>query len=493
MVTPILTTLDRVAHIRAALDRAGYSEARLLQLLGIDQLPTFRHRQHSLPLYLWRTQETSPLNTFIRLFFFQQSVSVNEARNAIQPQSLSDWEELGLLQSTDDEVRAAVELYPYQELILAADWPNSTGGNSEPVMGVAASSRTLAQMMIHRSSQHVLDLGTGCGLLAFLAAQQSARVVAIDRNLRAVQMTQFNAQLNGILNVSCYNGDLFAPVGQETFDLIVCNPPFVIAPGHGTLHTHSGLPTDQLCRQIIRTAPAYLREGGYCQLLCNWVQLSGQDWRERLATWFAGTGCDVWILHAHSEEAAEYAQHRINEMTEDSAHAATQFADWMAYYEREKIEAIGFGVITMRRSARETNWLRYDQLPEVIGPCGSVIERGFRLRDFLETHGEDQSLLNVQLGRAAGLRWEQIRHLTDKGWTTRTSQLQLTSGLAYAGNVDAAVMEFVERCNGEIRLGAHLKKIAAASGQKADRLAPGFLKIVRRLIELGCLLPVEET
>lgn len=150
--------------------------------------------------------------------------------------------------------------------------------------GVAASSRTLAQMTIRRQSTQTLDLGTGCGVLAFLASSHSERVWAVDRNPRAVLMTQFNPQLNNVPNMECRTGDLFAPIHGQTFDLVFCNPPFVVAPEQGTLHTYSGLRADQLGQTIIQQAPTFLSEGGYCQLLCNWVQLASQNWQERLAS-----------------------------------------------------------------------------------------------------------------------------------------------------------------------------------------------------------------
>jgi hypothetical protein len=195
-------------------------------------------------------------------------------------------------------------------------------------------------------------------------------------------------------------------------------------------------------------------------------------------------------LHSHSENAAEYALKRINETIEDPAHAGAQFTKWMTYYEREQIEAIGFGIVTMRRSARGTNWFRCEQLPEVIGPCGEAIEQGFLARAFLEAHRDDRALLDVRLRHAENLHWEQFHEITAKSWSSLRSQLQIASGLAYRGNVEASVVEFVARCTGEMRLKDHVKKIAAASGQKIDYFTPSFLKVVRRLIELGCLLPI---
>lgn len=73
----------------------------------------------------------------------------------------------------------------------------------------------------------VLDLGTGCGLLAAALAEVARTVVATDVSPRAVDVATKN--LAG-LRVEVRPGDLFEPVWGEWFDLIVMNPPYEIGP-----------------------------------------------------------------------------------------------------------------------------------------------------------------------------------------------------------------------------------------------------------------------
>jgi methylase of polypeptide subunit release factors len=232
-------------------------------------------------------------------------------------------------------------------------------------------------MTVRRRAARTLDLGTGSGVLALLAAAHSDSVLATDRNPRALDFARFNAEFNGVSNVAFRVGDLFEPSRGGVFDLIVCNPPFVIAPDVKYLHTHSGRPADTLCREIVRAAPACLAEGGLCQLVCNWAQVAGQDWQERLAGWFEGTGCDAWVLYSHSEDAAAYASARIAETSDEPGLSAGRFDEWMAYYRRERIEAVGFGLITLRRRTGSGHSFRWNPLGEVAGPIGPAIERAF--------------------------------------------------------------------------------------------------------------------
>ncbi len=72
-----------------------------------------------------------------------------------------------------------------------------------------------------------LDLGTGSGIGAVFAARRGFRVTAVDLNPEAVRCARLNALLHGLEDrIEVREGDLFAPVASETFDLVLFNPPF---------------------------------------------------------------------------------------------------------------------------------------------------------------------------------------------------------------------------------------------------------------------------
>jgi SAM-dependent methyltransferase len=484
-------TPDSAHKLRAVFECANYAEFTILKLLAAPDWPTPRQRSQALPLHLRRCRGGTPLELLVRLFHLHQTLPIDDARRAVAPTALEDWTASGLLSADPTAVRAAFEVTPYQGLLLASDWFDAD--TVDPVMGVAATSRALVRLTVRRRAGRALDLGTGSGVQALLAARHSDHVCGTDLNARAVQLARCNAVLNGLTNVEFLSGDLFEPVREQRFDLIVCNPPFVIGPGRGELHTHSGRPSDELCRDIIRTAPAFLNEGGYFQLVGNWAEVAGQDWRERLASWFTGSGCDAWVLRSHREDAVHYAHQRVTETVEGPEAAARRFEEWAASFEQERIEGVGYGLITLRRRSGGANWQRFDPLPPLPDPSGQVgsaIERGFALRDFLEAHRNDRDLLAARLRHAPKLSWERRFEASATGWAAVESRLRLTEGLAFAGNIEPAVAEFVVRCRGDRPLSAHLIEAAKAARQKPEQLQPGFLKVVRGLLELGLLLPV---
>jgi release factor glutamine methyltransferase len=125
----------------------------------------------------------------------------------------------------------------------------------------------------------VLDVCTGSGMLAITAAQRGARATAVDISRRAVLCAGLNARLNGV-RVRALRGDLLAAVGDEQFDAIVSNPPYLPGdaklPKSGPQRAWEGgrdgrALLDRLCAQ----APRHLAPGGV--LLVVHSSLCGTD------------------------------------------------------------------------------------------------------------------------------------------------------------------------------------------------------------------------
>lgn len=87
----------------------------------------------------------------------------------------------------------------------------------------------LAENLKVEENGDVLDLGTGCGILAVLAAKQARKVVATDINPYAIKCAKENARKNSVEDrVEFRLGDLFQPIrSDETFSLILFNAPYL--------------------------------------------------------------------------------------------------------------------------------------------------------------------------------------------------------------------------------------------------------------------------
>jgi release factor glutamine methyltransferase len=96
------------------------------------------------------------------------------------------------------------------------------------VFPLTAMSDLLGQAVLGevRAEDRVLDMGTGSGVNAILAASRSHDVVGVDVNPHAVAAAIRNAERNHVAGrTTFFESDVFAQV-DGTFDLIVFDPPF---------------------------------------------------------------------------------------------------------------------------------------------------------------------------------------------------------------------------------------------------------------------------
>ncbi|MDA1331863.1 MAG: 50S ribosomal protein L3 N(5)-glutamine methyltransferase [Proteobacteria bacterium] len=126
----------------------------------------------------------------------------------------------------------------------------------------------------HDSVKQVLDLCTGSGCLAILAAHQfpNAKVAASDLSKAALSICAANIESYELADqITCIQSDLFSDINQQ-FDLIISNPPYVdqksidklppefqMEPKIALAGGEEGI---DLVQQIIREAPAYLAPNG---------------------------------------------------------------------------------------------------------------------------------------------------------------------------------------------------------------------------------------
>ncbi len=84
----------------------------------------------------------------------------------------------------------------------------------------------LSPELVPRGSR-VLDMGTGSGIGAIFASDWADEVVAVDINPDAVRCARINTWIQVREDkVTVLQGDLFAPVADERFDVVLFNPPY---------------------------------------------------------------------------------------------------------------------------------------------------------------------------------------------------------------------------------------------------------------------------
>lgn len=123
----------------------------------------------------------------------------------------------------------------------------------------------------------LLDMGTGSGAIAVACAhsRKDAAVTALDVSEDALAIARANAAANGA-RVAFMRSDWFAALGEQRFEIIASNPPYIAAGDphltQGDLRFEpSGALTDHAdglsaLRIIVDGAPAHLEPGGWLLL-----------------------------------------------------------------------------------------------------------------------------------------------------------------------------------------------------------------------------------
>ena len=488
---PRAPSVDNARRMRAFLRESGYTESGLKAALGSAEPPVPHLR--NLPRFLDRTRDESALSVLVRLFFLDVALSKAAVRRTLPDWFIGLCRDYGLLVDQGEDLHSRVLMVPYAGLLLASDPYRrlSTRERFDHVLTVNPATQHLANFAMRTRVRSTLDLGTGCGVQALLAAASSQEVVATDVNPRAIAYAEFNSRLNGLENIHCVTGDGFAPVRGKTFDRILCNPPFVLAPSTEYVYRDSGLELDLFCRRLIEEAPALLLDGGCFQMIFEWAQLEDDsDWRTRVMPWLEGTGCDVWLLKRYTQCPEWYAQTRLREtMSGDPQEDAAQYARWMDHYRTVRLKAVHGGLIIMRRRSGQ-NWVRLEDLDQSADePFGYAVERALASFDFLAAHPDNPSLMDQRPRLSEDARLEQRYRVWDAGWRIEVIRLYLARGLPRSVNVDGDIANFLVEFDGTRTIGEAIEKLAAEATAPRAQVEGEALAVVRRMIELGFLLP----
>ena len=436
------------------------------------------------------------------------------------------------------------------DVLIASDWGELAGAIPGPdhVMPVGGATRTLAALAAYGAGERVLDVGTGCGYHAVLAALCGARVTATDVSARALDYARFNAALAGIA-IDFRRGSLLEPVrgsvlgsevsssaARERYDVVVSNPPFVITPEAARAdgvrtYRDGGREGDSLLAELVGELGGVLAPGGRAWMLGNWEikasdaapdrsrgsALDGSrdaapdrpfdavpDWARGPAAWIPD-GLDAWVIQREVLAPPDYAEMWLRDggQTPRDRGYEEAYAAWLEDFARRGVVGVGMGYISMRApegaagdrdaagsnaadSAKRRPWRRFEELsgPAPIDLHGYV-EGVWAHRDLLRA--DDSALL------AARLACRGIEHRLHAPGQPEPFMLKLAqvAGFAAEVQVTSAVAGVVGACDGELTLGALCDAVAQLLDKSAEDARAEALPAVRELVGLGILVSGE--
>ncbi len=478
--TPDLTWL------RELLERNEFTPAAiqpLTQLLALNKGPL------TLPKALRWTNGAEAFRTCCRLFILAQPVARADLEAFIPADRLEQLTVLGLLREDARGLRSIAHLRPVDDLYILSDFePLITNHGLLPahVLGVGQAPRTLASLTVRNEVDAVLDLGTGSGYQALLAARHARQVLGTDVNPRALAFAEFNRRLNGIENLDLRNGSFFEPLDQRTFDLIVCNPPYLITPGSSIICQETEMDGDQVSEYVVKGVADHLAENGFAMVMANWHHQDAQNWREKPHAWAAATGCDAWVMQIDQGTAFDYAESWIcAEGLGGPNEYETRLDEWLVYFKQKQIDHISAGVFILRRCSGREPWLRLDTVQRGAQSCGHQIQRIFKNETLMHTADNPDILLDTRYKTANEILSEYSLYLREGQWRQNVQRLRLANGFKFSGNTDEMIMTLLAYCNGNLPLRDLLKGVAEQFHQDPDALREPVLDIMKSLMRSG--------
>jgi methylase of polypeptide subunit release factors len=407
-----------------------------------------------------RRLSESPLEAAIRLLYLELPVPEQKIGSRMAEALL----QLALVERRGSELAPLSRIVPVDDTLLASDgFTRDADDPPDYVATYTPTARTCDLLTPRPRVKRALDVGTGSGIHALLAARHAKHVVAIDVNPRALAYTALNAAMNELGNVECRNGSFFEPVDGETFDLITCNAPFVVSPETKWTYRDSAFHGDDLTAHVVGEAASHLADGGFATLLGSWLIVDEDAPEERPTQWVEGTGCDAWILTSIESDPLEHAASWNSSFFAEASGYADALERWTRYIGELGARGVGEGAILLHRRPGRTT-VRIDEIDEdTLEDAEKQIRRAFENRARL--NGSD--LQDARLARAMPLRVERTLG-------AKRADVVLGEGTGSILPTTAAAAEVVELLNGRKRL----RKLGA------DARA---VKLCRELLELGAL------
>ena len=137
----------------------------------------------------------------------------------------------------------------------------------------AEDSYLLAENLEIKEGQSVLEIGTGSGIVAMYASRLTDRITVTDINFDACELARKNFEANNIENIEILFGNLFEPVKNRKFDVILFNTPYLPTEEGDVIDSNlnyafdGGLDGRKVIDLFLNEVGNHLNDGGIVQMI----------------------------------------------------------------------------------------------------------------------------------------------------------------------------------------------------------------------------------
>jgi SAM-dependent methyltransferase len=443
-----------------------------------------------LPLQQWHLRRSRDEASYaMRMLMFGDPVTRRQAESILGADTLRRLVGCGFIVARHGGFVSPFALSIVNELYVVCD--DLTHGG-EAVMGAGPTTSDLCQASHpSRPIEALLDLGCGAGTAALLFADRATTCVGVDVNPRAILFSRLNAALNGIGGVEFREGDLFEPVRDDSFDLIVSQPPFVALPPDTAPSTflHGGLRGDELPARVLGDLPGHLRPGGRAVVLVEWPLDEGRPLEERVRQALGDADVSVLLLRFPATDLDDYCA-RYAAAAEPGL--GTRFERrarrLRAHLERLSVRGLRLTLNVVRRNDGRPSWSATVDVPRssVRHVTAARIDALIAANDLLA--GPDERLLDSTLRVVDGVLAAEHPVGEPKAETLRLRPGSESLVAEMELNGDAARLLVLVHGSANVREAA--TAFATARGLGPDGALAGILDGVKDALRRGVLEPV---
>jgi len=335
VASPVVLAPAGMAILRQGLAACGYTRencARRLGVfprLGVNFWPALRRK--------WMPDERDAVDILLRLLIDGEDINADHLKQFTSAAFVDAMVASGLTQLEGETLRSRLCLFPcYGKYIVTDRACKNTAMNQ--VMWLWGESFILGGLVPRMQRERAIDVGSGSGVHAILAASHCREVLGVDINPRAIEFGRFNAALNGASNVEFALSDLFAMVEGDC-DLMLANPPYIpdcTAPA-GENFWSGGEQGTAILRRIVEAIPERLAETGTAHVIALYPLQPGRLLKDEFDRWLGGAIGGYQVLD-HTWPVPNY-QDVLSEKPIDGDKSSWRF-----------------GVISLRRTNNGSGW-----------------------------------------------------------------------------------------------------------------------------------------
>jgi SAM-dependent methyltransferase len=439
------------------------------------------------PLRRWHLERLDgPAARAMRLLVFDDPISQSEASEVLGQPLCATLLEAGLLTRSEDVRIASAFLLAVADGLYVLSDDLTHGGDA--VMGPGETTANLCRAAWPaRTVKRLLDMGCGAGTLALVLARQAETVVATDINPRALALARVNAAINGIDNIEFRQGDCFAAVGGQTFDLIVSQPPFAPHPpgARNATYLYGGQRGDELPLRILAGVPGHLTPRGRAVLMVEWPEYGGEPFESRIAA--ASGGSDARGLHFRlppGDPDLHCGMYAAAEAPGLGEAFDARVRQWRDHFAAQHIRSLRTVCTVMERNPDVPAWSAAIDLPgeSTSALQGAAIDRHVANRD-LARLGR-QALLDATLRIPAGAVFSK-EYSTEGGKPQYFIRLQDPLTAPVELGEDSVLL--LSLAHQEPTVALAVEKFAAQRGMAFDQAANRLLPVLEQALEAGII------